>query len=139
MKSTLKTLFLAGTGLLLSGCANTQNITLENGKKIAKPLIGSWSGSYQTPELRFSSRSWEIERKADGTYTSFTVLTVKGRAQKFRGKGTWWTDNQKYYQKLDSNDYPDVFEYTVIDGKQIKFKSANPDNENMEYIEQRKE
>ncbi len=134
----LKTLFAIAIGYITIGCASSQSISLENGKSIDKKLIGVWNGSYQNQESNLS-KIWEIERKKDGTYTIVTSRTVNGRMQKIKNSGNWWTENMKYYQKSIHNETPEIYEYSVLNNKQIQFSSIDPDNGNYIFTDHKKE
>ncbi|WP_234111430.1 hypothetical protein [Chryseobacterium sp. R2A-55] len=135
----MKKLFLLSIfSLFLTGCS-PQIKTLANGKQIDTRLAGVWTGSEKDQQIDGVSKSWEMKRMDDGTYTINFKFTQDEITDTTHEEGKWWTENGKYYEFHDYDGKTDVYSYTVLDSKRVKFKSeqitVGMENNGYEFID----
>ncbi|HOI78607.1 MAG TPA: hypothetical protein PLI30_03265 [Petrimonas sp.] len=124
MKSKLLlTLMLIGTILLNYSCSATKKFAKTNPD--VSTFIGSWVGESRTDG---TLTTWLQKRFADGTYTILFIQINDNEVVRNIESGKWWIENGKFYE-ISSNvmEKPDIFEYRIVSGDLISFKSTTVD------------
>ena len=101
----------------------------EDIKSLDPKLIGSWKGSEKDLQYKDVEKHWVMHRFEDGSYLiMFTVVFYKeGRVESSAEKGTWWTENGKFFELHNGYDeLPTVYSYRYIDDDHVKFNIADP-------------
>ncbi|UOE40710.1 hypothetical protein MTP09_12490 [Chryseobacterium suipulveris] len=102
-------------------------------------MAGVWTGSEKDQQIDGLSKSWEMTRMDDGTYTINFKFTQGEMTDSSQAVGDWWTENGKYYEFHDYDGKTDVYSYTVLDPKRVKFKSEKiaigMENSEYEFID----
>ena len=102
-------------------------------KEYNKTLIGKWTGTSTSESVM--KKTWQITRMKDGLFTKDEVWMIKGRMQKFKKTGTWWTKNGIYFEKNSNNETVAKFEYLLSKDNKIIFKAEKAENLAIQYIE----
>ncbi len=119
---------------LLFSCGNAKFNKETQGNDSS--LVGSWSGTFLKNE-RTLNRNWQITRLSDGTFTKDEVLTIRGRNQKFKRVGTWWTKSGTYFEKNNNDVNPVKYSYKLIKNNEVHFTSKNEEDLALEYVEKK--
>lgn len=117
------------------GCAvlgdKSQRETVET---IRQMFVGVWEGEHFDHDGKLV-RSWTQNRSDDGTYTIVFVVYTEQGTFKSRQKGKWWIDDDKFYEiASDQMDKPDGYEFEILNGNEIRFKSLTKE---YEFIDRR--
>lgn len=127
--------------LFLFACT-TQFATLPTGKKIDSRLVGVWNGAENDQQIEGLQKSWEMNRRADGTFTLDFKFTQDGKSQETVEIGEWWIAGGKFYEFHEGSGETDIYQYTVLNEDQIKFKSLKMSQtmtqNSYEFIDNRK-
>lgn len=134
-----KNLMLSTTlfGILLVCCMSTANsnfVTLIDGRQIDKSLVGVWEGTIAPTENNKISKSWKITRKSDGTFLKLVVISIGGRRQQFKKSGTWYIEKGTYYESEPNSTIHAKFYYSFVNKSNIEFRSADSEK-NIKFIE----
>ena len=137
-KNFITTLLLS---LFLFSCT-TQLTKLPTGKKIDSRLVGEWTGAEKDKQIEGVQKSWEMNRRADGTFTLDFKFTQDGETQQTEEIGEWWIADGKFYEFHQGSGETNTYEYTVLNEDQVKFKSLkmsqDMSRESYEFIDKRK-
>lgn len=136
--STLSLLIIIILGL--TSCSTIKS--LPNGKTIDKRFVGTWAGSEKDQQIKDVSKEWEMLRKDDGTFIlDFKAITPE-ETQEFTEKGTWWIEQNKFFEYHTDSDKTDIYKFEVLNKNEIKFEMHNTDvefeNPNYTFIDKRK-
>ncbi|WP_367754603.1 hypothetical protein [Flavobacterium sp. WC2430] len=114
--------------ILFSSCSTSKNtITLSSGKKIDSRLIGVWKGSENGKQIANLTKEWEMKRNSDGTFTiNFTTIS-DSITDEFEESGNWWIKGKKFYEYHDDSKETDIYNYTILNEEQVKFKMIKTD------------
>ena len=123
MKTKIRVLLYCSFVLLWSSGNNAQQKTDQN-KVHEKSLIGIWDGTLKSSKNPLN-KTCQITRKSDGTFIKNEIWTIKGRTQKIKRKGTWWTKNGNYYEQYDSAENLQWKEYQLLTDHKIQVTSKD--------------
>lgn len=127
--------------LMMVSCANYFT-TVSTGKKIDTRLIGTWAGAETDKQIEGFHKSWEMVRNADGTFKLDFKFNQNGTMQQVLESGSWWVENGKFYEYHNESKKTDIYEYTVLNNDQVKFKSRDisvgMNTDSYEFIDHRK-
>jgi hypothetical protein len=141
MNMRIKFLLIASTTFLFLSCSN-KLVKLENNKSIDARLVGTWVGNEKDKQIEGAEKSWEMNRKSDGTFVLDFKFMIKGRTQKHIETGTWWIEKGKFHEFHDVSGKTDIYKYTVLDENRVKFTSeqmsVEMNSEIYEFIDTRK-
>jgi hypothetical protein len=141
MKMRISLLFIAFASIVFVSCSN-KLIHLENGKKIDSRLVGTWIGSEKDKQLAGSEKSWEMIRKADGTFSLDFKVINNGKTYKFIETGTWWIAKGKFHEFHKESGKTDIYAYKVLNANSIQFTaeqiSVEMNAESYVFIDTRK-
>lgn len=103
-------------------------------------FVGVWKGSEKDNQVKGLSKEWTMTRNADGTFIlDFKTKMKGGKTDGFIEKGKWWVKDNKFYEYHEDSDMTDVYNFDVLNEKQIKFKaisiSVEQENEEYEFID----
>ncbi|MGV0965715.1 lipocalin family protein [Empedobacter falsenii] len=86
-------------------------------KKIDQNLVGFWSSTIPKTKADPIDGKWLINRKNDGTFILYFEL-LNGRDSIYaKETGTWWTDNNQYFEEGDELNFNDVYLYKINENK----------------------
>lgn len=113
---------------LCAGCASSKSRVHRNmPRDVWRTFVGTWEGDYLNSDGQIV-RSWVQHRLHDGTYSIVFVLHTKKALRKFRQKGKWWIEGNKFYEIApDIMDEPDVYEFDILNHDEIHFRSTTSD------------
>ncbi len=121
-------------------CSSLQ--TVAGGKQIDKRLIGTWTGSEKDQQISGVQKSWEMDRKADGTFELDFRFTQNGQITNTVETGNWWIENEKFHEKHIESGNTDIYSYQVLGKNQVKFISESisidMNTDTYEFIDTRK-
>lgn len=117
-------LFVLIAALSLISCSS-QLTTLSSGQKIDKRLVGTWEGAEKDQQIEGLSKSWVMQRNADGTFELDFKFTQDGHTQNNIETGNWWIQDGLFHEKHNESGNTDVYSYTVLNQDQIKFVSKS--------------
>ncbi|MDR3273334.1 MAG: hypothetical protein LBT29_07635 [Flavobacteriaceae bacterium] len=113
-------------GSIFFSCKSTSGFTtLSNGNQIDNSLVGIWIGSEKDKQMEGLEKSWEMNRKKDGTFSTDFFTNYSGQEDTHTETGKWWTENGKYYELNDYDNKTDIYLYEILDENQIKFISES--------------
>lgn len=119
-----------------------QMTKLDNGKEIDNRLVGVWVGSESNQQIEGVEKSWEMNRKSDGTFELDFTYTQEGETHYSDETGKWWIENGIFHEFHDYSGKTDLYSYEVLNKDQIKFsaKNFNVDmvSDTYEFIDTRK-
>ena len=129
--------------LIIIGFTSCSTIkSLPNGKTIDKRLVGTWAGSEKDQQIKGLSKEWEMLRKEDGTFVLDFKAIAPEETQEFTEKGTWWIEQDKFFEYHTESDKTDTYKFEVLNKNEIKFEMLNTDihfeNPNYTFIDKRK-
>ena len=123
MKTKIRVFLYCLFALLWSSGNNAQQKTDQNNVH-EKSLIGIWDGTLKSSKNPLN-KTCQITRKSDGTFIKNEIWTIKGRTQKIKRKGTWWTKNGNYYEQYDSAENLQWKEYQLLTDQKIQVTSKD--------------
>jgi hypothetical protein len=129
-------LLFALMSLLLLACSQKNFlISLDNQKQIDKRLVGIWVGNEKDNQIEGMYKEWKMYRNSDGSFSIDFKATLNGRVQESTEKGNWWVENGYFFEYHNISGKTDVYIYTVLNKKQVKFKATNLEipHFNMDY------
>lgn len=94
-----------------------------SGKKIDKKLIGTWKGFEKDGQQEGMEKHWIMQRSKDGTFYLMFTAVENCEVTTVVEKGKWWTEEGKFYEYHENTKLTDVYQYEVVDGLMVKFKS----------------
>ena len=123
---TLNYLTVVLLSLLFVSCSSSSHLVkLNNGRKIDTRLVGKSVGSETDQQYADTKKSWIMEKNTDGTFIlTFTVIQ-NGQTSKWKETGNWWVEKNIYHEFHDESGLTDQYYYTVLNEKQIKYKSKS--------------
>lgn len=93
-------------------------------KEYDKKMIGCYKGSEQNQQVDGLSKYWVSCRLENGkSILLFVAIDKDGEVRQTTENGTWWTNNGKYYELHKIDNVIDVYNYTVLENGDVKFKS----------------
>ncbi len=122
-------------------CTN-QKVKPTNLDGVSANFVGKWKGEEKNQQVEGAKKSWEINRKTDGTFVVKFVIQYEGeKPMKHQESGKWWLKDGKYYEYNNLSELTDVYNYEILNEEQIKFSadqlSVEFNNENYEFIDTR--
>ena len=136
----LKSLILLFIGIISISCSSMK--TLTNGDVIDTKLVGVWEGSEDNQQEEGMSKQWVMTRNANGTFVLDFKAQSEGKNMAFTETGKWWIEEGKFYEFHKESGLTDVYEYTILNKDQIKFKSTKMalemENSAYEFVDTRK-
>ncbi|MDN3605915.1 hypothetical protein [Kaistella yonginensis] len=138
---TKNLLFVFAVLVLLTAC--TSYLTqVASGKKIDNRLVGVWVGSEKDKQIEGIHKNWEMNRRADGTFTLDFQFSQNGQVLQTIETGNWWIEKGKFYEFHQESGQTDAYDYTVLGPNQVKFKaiaiSIEMNADSYEFIDTRK-
>ncbi len=86
-------------------------------KKIDQNLVGFWTSTIPKTKVDPIDGKWLINRKNDGTFILYFEL-LNGRDSIYaKETGTWWTDNNQYFEEGNELNFNDVYLYKINENK----------------------
>ena len=133
----LLTFFVALTpAIIVTSCSTPGYLAKTSGGKVIDTrLVGDWEGSEEDNQLKGMTKHWQMQRTADGKFILNFNVTIEGESKPFTEKGSWWVKDGKFYELHDVSGKTDMYEYTILNESQVKFKtiSLGIDHTNQEY------
>jgi hypothetical protein len=120
MQKTLFTLvFIIITNYIFSQQSNSSE-----GKTYDSKLVGCWKGSEINQQMDGISKYWVACRFENGTSTLlFIAIDKNGEVTQETENGKWWVENGKYYELNNYDKKTDIYDYEIVDGSTVNFKS----------------
>ncbi len=123
---TINYLTVVLLSLLFVSCSSSSHLVkLNNGRKIDTRLVGKSVGSETDQQYADTKKSWIMEKNADGTFILTFTVTQNGQTSKWQETGNWWVEKNIYHEFHDESGLTDQYYYTVLNEKQIKYKSKS--------------
>ena len=112
------------------GCATLANHNEKTKHETTRQMfVGVWEGEHIDRDGKLV-RSWIQNRSDDGTYMIVFVLYTEQGTFTSRQRGKWWIEGDKFYEiASDIMDKPDIYEFEILNGKEIRFKSLTKEYE----------
>lgn len=134
----IKFLIVIATFALIASCKSKgQKTKIE--KDIDAQLVGKWQGEEKNEQVNGVTKSWEMNRKSDGTFKVQYTMNEDGEITKHSETGTWKTEGNLFYETNDYSGGTDVYTYQIINKDKIKFKAHNisvpMENANYEFFD----
>ena len=101
----------------------------ENDKK----LVGIWKGFEIDKQIEGVEKHWIVQRFSNGKYVIMFTAKQDCEINTFTEKGKWWTNGNVFYEKSDTSDTTDSYNYKITDDLVIHFKSLTTDYEFDDY------
>jgi hypothetical protein len=120
MQKTFFTLvFIIITNYIFSQQSNSSE-----GKTYDSKLVGCWKGSEINQQMDGISKYWVACRFENGTSTLlFIAIDKNGEVTQETENGKWWVENGKYYELHNYDKKTDIYDYEIVDGSTVNFKS----------------
>jgi hypothetical protein len=120
MQKTFFTLvFIIITNYIFSQQSNSSE-----GKTYDSKLVGCWKGSEINQQMDGISKYWVACRFENGTSTLlFIAIDKNGEVTQETENGKWWVENGKYYELNNYDKKTDIYDYEIVDGSTVNFKS----------------
>lgn len=116
-------------------------IKTEDGKFIDQQLVGTWQGSEKDNQIDGMSKTWTMERNADGSFLLIYETVMNGEKNTDEEDGNWWVKDGLFYELHNVSGETDVYSYEVIDKNTIKFRAkslaVSMENHDYEFIDKR--
>jgi len=109
--------------LILSSCSSIK--TLPNGNKIDKELVGVWEGSESDKQIEGLKKEWRMTREINGTFILNFKGTYDDETLEWVEYGNWWVDGSTFYEYHSDSEKTDIYKYTVLNDKQVRFEMLN--------------
>ncbi len=131
---------LISISLVLISCGTKRHfVKMENGKTIDKRLVGVWKGNESGNIVEGMTSEWKMTRNLDGTFVLAYKATLDGEIMEGVENGNWWIENGLFHEYHDVSGGTDIYNYEILNKKQIKFKAETMSievvNENYEFID----
>jgi hypothetical protein len=98
-----------------------------------KALAGIWKGFEVEKQLEGIEKHWIVQRFSNGTYTIMFTTKQNCEIETFTEKGKWWTKGNLFYEKNESSDEPEIYEYSIKENLVVHFKSKSTTYEFDDY------
>ncbi|ABQ05944.1 hypothetical protein [Flavobacterium johnsoniae] len=119
----------------LSVFGQSEKLVRKNDKK----LVGYWKGADFDNVKFIQKKYWTINREENGNYFIVFTSFIDCEVKVWNERGTWWTDNGKYFQ-LDSRTHNlTSINYSLININEMFFSKkpsdAKVENNDVYYFE----
>ncbi|PWB25445.1 hypothetical protein [Flavobacterium sp. HTF] len=118
-----------------SVCGQSEIVIKKNDKK----LVGYWKGAEFDDETLIQTKYWTINREENGNYFIVFTSFIDCKIKVWNERGTWWTDNDKYYQLNSRTHILTVINYSFSNVNEVFFSEkpsdAKVENNDVYYFE----